>query len=120
MVPPIGPKTPSYAKPPRSLIDTRSSSSQPSSSDGPRGVDKGKKTIDSEGFQSPPDKKTFNPRNLASGYTSSNVFDILQDMPSPETLEVVEVRVINYHQRKNSDPLEVNLKVNMQEVEEDT
>ncbi|KAI5079737.1 hypothetical protein GOP47_0005216 [Adiantum capillus-veneris] len=119
-VPLAGPKTPSYARSHGSLINTRSTSSQPSSSKGPRGGDKGKRIVDSEGFQDPPARKTFKPRNLASGYTSSNVYDILQDMPSPETLEAVEVMVKDYHQKRTTEPPEVNLEVNMQEVEEDT
>ncbi|KAI5054478.1 hypothetical protein GOP47_0030633, partial [Adiantum capillus-veneris] len=111
VVPLAGSKTPSYARLPGSLINSRSTSS----SKGPRGGDKGKRTVDYEGFQAPPARKTFKPRNLASVYTSSNVYDILQDMPSPETLEAVEVMVKDYHQKRTTDPPKANLEVNMQE-----
>ncbi|MCO5559109.1 hypothetical protein L7F22_012701 [Adiantum nelumboides] len=120
VVPPASPQTPSYARPPGSLINPRSTSSKPSSSKGPRGGDKGKRAIDSKGFHASPTKKTFKPRNLASGYNSCNVYDILQDMPSPKTLEAIEVMVKDYHQKRTIDPPKVNLEVNMQKVEEDT
>lgn len=51
---------------------------------------KGKRSIDSDGFQTIASRKRFKPRQLSAGYSSPNVFDILHDIPSPDTIAAIE------------------------------
>ncbi|MCO5552320.1 hypothetical protein L7F22_005831 [Adiantum nelumboides] len=97
--------------------NTPSSSSRPTI--GNRGGDKGKRPMDSEGFQAVSSRKAFKPRQLSSGYVSPNVFDLLQDIPSPESLAAIEEACTTAERNKLPPAsLDINIEVNMTDLEE--
>ncbi|MCO5590593.1 hypothetical protein L7F22_044564 [Adiantum nelumboides] len=97
--------------------NTPSSSSRPTT--GNRGGDKGKRPMDSKGFQAVSSRKAFKPRQQSSGYVCPNVFDLLQDIPSPESLAAIE-EACTPAERNKLPPAspDINIKVNMTDLEE--
>ncbi|MCO5562632.1 hypothetical protein L7F22_016260 [Adiantum nelumboides] len=97
--------------------NTPSSSSRPTTKN--RGGDKGKRPMDSEGFQAVSSRKAFKPRQQSSGYVSPNVFDLLQDIPSPESLAAIEEACTTTERNKlpPASP-DINIEVNMIDLEE--
>lgn len=81
-----------------------------------RGGDKGKRTLDSEGFQLVGARKTFKARTQSSGYVSPNVFDLLQDMPSPEALAAIEEACHTAEKPKNSEVIMTDSEEGSQDV----
>lgn len=87
-----------------------SSSSRPTN--GSRGGEKGKRPIDAEGFQVVSARKTFKPRQQSSGYASPNEFDLVQDIPSPDSLAAIEA-CTTAEKKKLQVNQDINLEINM-------
>lgn len=84
-----------------------------------RGVDKGKRHIDSDGFQVVSARKTFRPKPHSSGYSSLNIFDLLQDMPSPESMIAIEEACNTAEKlKRGEDQPAINLEVNMSDSDD--
>lgn len=87
------------------------SSSRPNP--GIRGGDRGKRAIDAEGFQLVASRKAFRAKQQSSGYISPNVFDLLKEMPSHETLAALE-EACNTAEKQLQVPRTLdNLEINM-------
>ncbi|MCO5555192.1 hypothetical protein L7F22_008735 [Adiantum nelumboides] len=94
-------------------------STSSTSNGGGKMSNKGKRLIDVEAFQSVSARKSFKPRQVYSSYASPNVFDVLQDIPSPDTLNAVEEAC--HTAEKNKSPRDtpaISIEMNMDDSDE--
>ncbi|MCO5549063.1 hypothetical protein L7F22_002529 [Adiantum nelumboides] len=84
-------------------------------------LDKGKRPIDAKDFQTVTARKSYKPRQVFSRYASPTIFDILHDIPSPNTVAGLEDACHTAEKAKypTNTPAK-NLEVNMENNDEDS
>lgn len=109
-----------FSSPPHAGNQAKSHTVPPSGnrSSSPRVQDKGKRPIDADGFQAVNARKAFKPKTASSGYSNPNIFDILQDMPSSDTVAAIEAACANAEKKLSiQNPNGINIEVNMSDAD---